>query len=65
MVPLVDKLVMFTPAPIVLPKVNPPVPEVTVKTFEMGSTEPSALLFAAMQAFHNQEAKADARGRRK
>ena len=35
------------------------VPEVTVKTFEMGSTEPSALLFAAMQAFHNQEAKAD------
>ncbi len=35
------------------------VPDVTVKTFEMGSTEPSALLFAAMQAFHNQEAKAD------
>ena len=35
------------------------VPAVTVKTFEMGSTEPSALLFAAMQAFHNQEAKAD------
>jgi hypothetical protein len=35
------------------------VPEVTVKTFEMGSTEPSALLFAANQAFHNQEAKAD------
>ena len=35
------------------------VPEVTVKTFKMGSTEPSALLFAAMQAFHNQEAKAD------
>ena len=35
------------------------VPDVTLKTFEMGSTESSALLFAAMQAFHNQEAKAD------
>ena len=30
-VPVVDKLVMLVPAPIVLPKVNPPVPEVTVK----------------------------------
>ena len=35
------------------------VPDVTVKTFEMGSTEPSALLFAAMSAFSNHEAKAD------
>ena len=30
-VPDVDKLVMSTPAPTVLPKVNPPVPVVTVK----------------------------------